>query len=131
LRAGSSQTGTAAGLVYESGEIKFRFLLVVVELAFEIRGFCGRPRSKRHLEEAISASGLHVLFVEKIEEQILVSLDESLGVDLSVLELLVAISLDTLEERRQSLLLFLPEQSLLLLNDLLNELVHLLVLFLL
>ena len=65
--------------------------------------------------------GLHVLFIQKIEEEILVALDESLGIDLSVLELLISVSLNTLEEGRESLLLFLSEETLLFFNDPINN----------
>ena len=56
------------------------------------------------------------MLVQKVEEQILIPLDQPLRVDLSVFKLLISVSLDSLEESAECLLLLLPEKGLLPLN---------------
>ena len=58
-------------------------------------------------------------------------MDQSLGVDLAVLQLLVSISLNTLQQSRQRLLLLLTKESLLTLDCLLKSEAHLVFILLL
>ena len=87
-----------------------------MELAFEKLLPGGGSCSKRHPQELVSASGFHILLVEQVEKQVLVSLDEPLRVNLSVLQLLVSVSLDALEQCGKGLLLTLTKQGFLFLN---------------
>lgn len=57
----------------------------VMELPLEQLRPCRRPCAQRYSQELIRTPSLHVLFVEEIEQEVFVPLDESLGVDLSVL----------------------------------------------
>lgn len=80
-----------------------------MELAFEKLLSSWGPGSQGHLEKLVGAPSFHVLLIEEVKKEVLVALDEALGVDLTVLKLLVAISLDALQQRTQCLLLLLPQ----------------------
>ena len=54
------------------------------------------------------------LFLEDVLEQVLVPLDEPVGVDLSLLDLLLTISLNTSKQVLQLVLLFMSENGFLL-----------------
>lgn len=60
---------------------------------------------------------LSVLLVQQVVENVFVSLDEPLGVLLTVLKLLIAITLDALEKSGKGKLLLMSQLSLFLLND--------------
>jgi len=79
----------------------------------------------------VRPSGLHVLFVQQVQQQVLVSLDQPLRVDLSVFQLLVSVPLNPLEEGTEGLLLLLPQKCFLFLNGFLHLETHLVVVFLL
>ena len=112
-------------------ESESSFLSVLVILSFEVFGSGWGTSTKRNLQELICPTSLHILFVQQVEQQVLVSLNQSLGVDLTVLQLLVPITLDTLQQSRQSLLLLLTKESLLALDSLLKPEAHLVFVFLL
>lgn len=101
-------------------EVKFGLLLVVVEFALKILRSGRGSRTKRHSQELICSPSLHVLFVEQVQQQILVPLDEPLRIDLSMFELLISVPLNSLQQSTQRLLLLLPQQSFLLLHSLLH-----------
>ena len=60
---------------------------------------------------------LSVLLVKQVIQNVLVALDKTLGVLLSVLELLVTVTLDALEKGRECQLLLVAQLGLLLLDD--------------
>ena len=77
-----------------------------------------RASSESNLKELIRAPCLHVLFIEQVKQQVLVALNQALRVDLSMLQLLVSVTLDSLKQSTQSSLLLLSEESFLSLNQL-------------
>ena len=89
-----------------------------VEFAFEKLRSARRTGAQGDFQELVGATCLHVLLVEKVEQKVFVALNEALRVDLTVLQLLIAVTLDAFQKRAQSLLLLLAEQSLLLFNHL-------------
>ena len=77
---------------------KSSLVWIVEKLAFEVllllRGACTKGKS----EELVCTSCFHVLLIQKIKQKIFIPLDQSLGVNLSMLKLLVSISLDSFKE---------------------------------
>ena len=89
---------------------------IVEELALEVLLLVWRASSKGEAQELVCPPCLHVLLVEQVEEQVLITLDESLRVYLPMLELLVSVSLDSLQESGQCHLLLPPQPRFLLLD---------------
>lgn len=87
-----------------------------MELALEVLGPGRTPGSQSHPQELIRSARLHILFVEQVEQQVLVALDQSLRVDLAVLQLFVPVSLYALQQSRQGLLLPLSQKCFLTLD---------------
>ena len=90
---------------------------VVEELALEVLLLIWRAGPEREAQELVRSPCLHVLLVEQVKKQILVSLNQSLRVYLTMLELFISISLDSLQESCQGHLLLSSQPRLLLLDD--------------
>ena len=82
---------------------------LLLHLFLDLLGRLLFPLSKSKLQEVVRSSLLGCLFLKDVLEEILVTLDQSLRVDLSMLDLLFSISLDTLKEGLKALLLLLPQ----------------------
>ena len=102
-----------------------------MELAFEVLGAGRTPSSQSHPQELIRPSRLHILLIKKVEQQVLVALDQSLRVNLTVLQLFVPISLYALQQSRQGLLLSLAQECFLTFDCLLHFKSNLVIIFLL
>lgn len=90
-------------------EIESRLLLVVVEFALEVLGASWRSRAQRHSQKLICSPSFHVLLIKQIKQKILISLDQPLRIDLSMLQLFIPVPLNSLQQCAQRLLLFLPQ----------------------
>ena len=99
---------------------KFCLIRIVEELAFEVFSPLGRSGTKSKSEEHVGTSCLHVLFVEQVQQKILVPLDKSLRINLPVLELLIPIPLNSLQKSSKSHLLPPSQLIFLTLNDVVN-----------
>ena len=73
-------------------------LWIEEQLALEVLLFLWTPCPERKPQEVIRPPSFDVLLIQKVEQQILVSLDQPLRVNLSVLQLLVSVSLDSLQQ---------------------------------
>jgi len=85
---------------------------IVEKLALEVllllRGACTKCKS----EELIRTSCFHILLIQKIKQEILISLDQPLRVNLPMFELFVSISLDSLQKSSKGHLLLSSESGL-------------------
>lgn len=122
---------TSAPSVHQTREIQLGVRVLLVELALKVFGPRRRSGTQRHLQEGVGATSLHVLLVQQVKQQILVALDQSLRINLSMLQLFVSIPLNTFQQSRKCLLLFLAQKCFLTLDDLLDDLVRLFELLLL
>lgn len=67
---------------------------VVEELALEVFGLVRRSSAESEPQEHVRPASLHVLLVEQVQQQVFVPLNQSLRVNLPMLQLLVAVSLN-------------------------------------
>ncbi len=88
---------------------QFCFFLIVIELRFVVLRPCRGSCPKCYSQELICSSSLHVLFVKQIQQQIFITLDQPLRINLPMLKLLISVSLNSLKQSRQRLLLPLPK----------------------
>ena len=83
------------------------FLLLHVSLDVLSSLFLAFAESK--LQEVVRSPLLRRLLLENVLQEVLIPLNESLRIDLTMLDLLFSVSLDALEEGLQALLLLVPQ----------------------
>lgn len=101
---------------------KSSIIWIVEQFAFEVLFLLRRPGTQCKSQEVICPPCFNILLVQQIQQKILVPLNKSLRVDLTMFQLFVTVSLDSLQKGSECLLLFSPELRLLLVNHSLNNL---------
>ena len=92
---------------HEGVLVRVVLLLLQVQCQLLLRFFFSLAEGV--LEELLGATLLHGLLFEDILQQVLVPLDQTLRIDLSVLDLLLSIALDPLKQCLEALLVLLSE----------------------
>ena len=91
------------------GSVTHWVVFLLLHVPLDVLGSLFLPLAESKFQEVVRSPLLSRLLLEDVLQEVLISLDESLRIDLTMLDLLFSVSLDALEEGLQALLLLVPQ----------------------